>query len=338
MISMRIVTSILMVFFIITVGEAVFTEDTSAPSSIRFSGIPALGFGPDSGFGFGALGSMYVDQEGYSPYKMALGLKIYLTTKGVNSHAIQLDQVRAFGLPLRLITRLGFYSIIAQNYCGRASEADCDENRPINLANRAGLSQDERTEFINHFYKNRFLLFYGDISSRWLLWKDQAKLEFMVNYHGSYYMNRDFKKTGPYEGSLYARDFASEKDGYLSTLEFGLMLDKRDNEPALPVAIGWNRACVGLPFLTGSAWDYFGANAAFRIYLPLDDDHRLVIANQSIADIIVGDLPLDAMSRIGGSQALNEFTAIGGQYIGRGIKEQGYVGRIRVHRTGRISL
>ncbi len=318
-------------FFLVVVSNILVGAESDTPSKIRFSGIPALGFGPDSGFGFGAVGAMYVDKENFLPYKLALGIKIYLTTKGVNSHAIQLDQIKAFGLPLRLTTRLGFYSTIAQNYCGRASDATCNLQDAELEENQGKLMGDERERFINHYYKNRFMSFYGDLASRWLLWKDQAKLGLMLSYRGSYYLTRDFKQNGPYEGSLYQKDFSDQKtDGYLSALEVGLMLDKRDNEPA-PTSGYWLESSVrGSSFLIGSAWDYFGGNAAARFYLPLDHGRRLVVASQTIADVIVGNLPYDAMSRIGGSQTPSDFTAIGGQFIGRGIREQRFVGRIKL--------
>jgi outer membrane protein assembly factor BamA len=316
----------LLLAFASTAEEA----QNNGPTSIRFSGIPALGFGPDTGFGGGVVGSMYVDQDGFEPYKMALGVKAYITTKGVNSHHLKFDQVNAFGLPLRLITRLGFYSTIAQNYCGRASDANCDESIAQAEANNRGLAGTLRDDFMKHYYKHRFMSFFGDIFARWLLWKGEGKLELMTSYRGRYYWNRDFSAQGFYPGSLYERDFSSSKtEGYLSTLELGVMFDNRDNESA-PTSGYWLETTVrGGHWLLGSAWDYFGANIAARFYFSLDSAHRLVIASQSIIDGTVGDQPYDAMSRVGGSQAIEDFNAIGGQYLGRGIKEQMYVGRLK---------
>lgn len=300
------------------------------PVSIRFSGVPAIGFNPDSGFGAGVVGNIYFDQKDYAPYKMSLGVKAFLTLKGVHDHQISFDQVGAFSLPLRFYTRLGFYSTLGQHYCGRASDAKCDMDRANLAADNLGYSGDEKNKFVNHFYKNRFMSAFGDISGRWLLWRDQAKLELMTSYRGRYYWNRDFKEKGPYEGSLFAKDYKNFiLDGYLSTLEIGLMLDKRDIEAA-PTSGYWLEASVrGASWLIGSAWDYFGANMAARFYWPLDEGKRVVIASQTVGDLIVGDLPYDAMSRVGGSQSTMNVTAIGGPYIGRGISEQLYVGRIK---------
>lgn len=299
-------------------------------SSIRFSGIPALGYGADTGFGGGLIGNMYVDEEGFAPYKTSLGVKIYLTTKQVNSHAITVDHLGLFNLPWRIMGRTGFFSTPAQNYCGMGSRANCDEERAKIEATRLGLSGSDKEEFEHRYYQNRYMSFYGDLFSRYKLWQGFAKLELTSSYRGNYYWNRGFSEDGPYENSLFAKDFSKTKiNGYLSTLELGLMLDSRDNEPA-PTEGMWLESNIrgGGKFI-GSAWDYLGFNLAARFYFSLDDERRLVIASQSIADSILGDLPFDAMSRIGGSQSINDFNAIGGQYIGRGIREQLYVGRLK---------
>jgi outer membrane protein assembly factor BamA len=273
---------------------------------------------------------MYVDQNDLLPYKMAIGLKAYVSVKGMHSHALSLDQVAAFGLPLRLTTRIGFFSTFEQNYCGPPGSVDCDMNRARIAALHRNLFDDDSETFVRRYYKNRFMSFFGDIMSRWLLWKDQAKLDVLLSYRGRYYRTGDFKNKGPYKGSLYEKDFSHQKtDGYLSTAEIGLMLDKRDNEPA-PTSGYWLEGTVrGGSWLIASAWDYLGVNFAARFYLPFDADHRVVFASQTILDAIIGDLTLDAISRIGGSQSLSDYTAIGGQYLGRGIREQLYVGKLK---------
>lgn len=333
---------LLLAVFFLSLANAIWSADPVAEvekekkSSIRFSGMPAVAFGPDTGFRAGVIGSMYVDKEGYSPYMMALGVKAIMSTKGGHSHALQLDQISAFGLPLRLTTRLGFYSTIAQNYCGRASDSTCDESDAENAAIRAGLSGGKKDLFVKRYYLNRYMSVFGNIFARWLLWQSNAtKLELMTNYRGIYYMDGNFKFRHPYVGSLYAEDYKDEKtEGYLSTAEVGLMLDSRDNEAA-PTSGYWIETSIrGGSWLFGSAWDYLGANAAARFYVPLDEGRRVVIASQTIFDAAFGDLPFDAMSRIGGTLALNDFNAVGGEYIGRGIREQRFVGKLKAIQQG----
>ena len=96
-----------------------------------------------------------------------------------------------------------------------------------------------------------------------------------------------------------------------------------------PAATGLKAVFAGRLSLLVVLGIFSGADLSARFYWSLDDDHKLVIASQSILDAIVGNLPYDAMSRIGGSQALNDYNAFGGSLIGRGLREQLYVGRFK---------
>lgn len=315
-----------LILLIILISFNLFAEQAST----RFSGVPAFGYSPDSGLGLGIIGNMYHDLEGYTPYKSSLGIKVYITTKNIHSHYIMFDQVKPFRWPLRLTSRLGFFSTVSQNYCGQGSRSLCSKEDATISAEHYAFNEEQKEKFIKNYYKNRFISFYGYIFSRWLLYEHKAKLELMINYLGRYYKLGDFKENGPFLGSLFAKDFAwFNNNGYLSTLELGLMLDNRDNEMS-PTQGYWLESSVrGASFLTASTWDYLGFNAQARFYVSLDEAHKLIFASQSIADFIVGDLPFDAISRIGGSQSIMDYTAIGGSSLGRGISEQRYVGKIK---------
>lgn len=303
-----------------------------AEQQYRFSGIPAVGFDPDSGFGGGAVGNFYIDENDFKPYKMSTEAQLFVTTKGVHSHALRIDRIKAFNLPWRLMGQVGFYKSIAQNYCGKGSRADCSESRATTRADGLNLLKDSdaRKDFMSHFYKNRYMAFYGGIFSRWLLWQEEAKLELTSSYRGKYYVAGDFKHRGPYANSLYAEHYKNQRtDGYLSLLEVGLMLDKRDNEPAPTKGYWLESSMRGGAKIIGSAWNFFGFNLAARFYVPLDDQRKLVFASQSMLDATFGNLPFDAVSNIGGSQAFRDYNAFGGQYLGRGIREQMYVGHFK---------
>jgi hypothetical protein len=322
----------LFIFFILIFFTNYSYAEEQEQSRLRFSGIPALGFGSDIGFGGGLVASMYEDHKDFAPYKMALGLKIFATTKLVNSHAIILDRLRVFDLPWRIISRIGFYSTPTQNYCGRSADADCSESRAQKEGELRGLSGDALKEFSNRYYQNRYMSLYGDIFSNWLLWEGFAKLSLMNSYRGNYYWHRYFAKKGPYEHSLYSHDFKDnpEQEGYLSTLEIGLMLDSRDHEYVPTRGYLLESTIRGAAAFTGSSWNFFGANLSARFFWPLDKKNKVILASNSIIDAMAGDMPYDAMSRIGGSQSLYDLNAFGGQSIGRGVREQLYVGRFKM--------
>ncbi|HEY1101322.1 MAG TPA: hypothetical protein VGF99_20460, partial [Myxococcota bacterium] len=58
-----------------------------------------------------------------------------------------------------------------------------------------------------------------------------------------------------------------------------------------------------------------------------DLGRRLVLANRFTVDGLVGDVPIQEMARLGGSQ---DFYTFGGADTGRGIRVQRYLGKARV--------
>lgn len=307
------------------------SEDLSDVEKIKMAGIPAFSADSDRGVGGGLVGSIYWQSEKIKPYKKAIDLQAFFTTKMVQSHYIKFDWLNPFDTKWRITSKLGFFSSFSQNYCGKASKASCDEERAKNEARILNLNQRQEDEFLKHYYHYRLLNFYGGIMARYQLFKGDAKWELLSSIRGNYYSHRDFKEKGPYKNSLFAKDFGQDKiDGYLSTLELGLMLDKRDIE-ASPTTGYWAEGTLrGGSFLWGSSWDYLGFNLAYRFYIPFDDQHKIVLASQSIADGIIGDLPYEAMAKIGGSKSLDSYSAFGGQYVGRGLRDQLIVGRYKL--------
>lgn len=300
-------------------------------SHLSFSGIPALGVSSDEGFGSGVIGNMYINHNDYLPYKASLGLKIFLTTKGVQSHMLSLDQVQAFGLPLRLTSRVGFYSTVAANFCGYGSDASCDMDKAADKAKYLSLSGKEKDDFLWQYYKYRYKAFFAELFARWRLNSGDHKFEIMTNYRMSYFIDGDFSTISQYKNSYFDNEYKDKKtSGLLGVVEFGVMMDSRDNEPAPTSGYWLETSFRGGAIFTASEWNFMGANATFRFYLPFDQRKKLVLASQSIADMIVGDLPFNAMSRLGGTHAMNEYSAIGGKFIGRGISEQLYVGKVKL--------
>ena len=104
---------------------------------LKFAGVPAISFDPDSGMGYGLIGSMFVEKPGFSPYKNSLDAQMLFSTKNAHSHYLKFDQQKPFLLPLRLISKIGFFSTDSNNYCGKASEADCRQSTRRSLFHQA---------------------------------------------------------------------------------------------------------------------------------------------------------------------------------------------------------
>lgn len=313
--------------------------ETMEREGLGFGGIPAFNYDTDNGFGFGLVGSLYWYERGVAPYRYALTVILFATTKLIQDHQIRFDAVDVLDLPLRLTFRGGYYQSLTQNFCGFGNGVTCDPNVAALEASRLGLEGSAREDFLRRYYLLRLTRPYVQGLARWRLLREPVKLELMGGWRGHLLLPGDpwadddgdgapdltFR---PYPGSLYAKTFPRGEPGFASVFTAGLMLDERDRE-ASPTRGYWIEGSVRLSSSwLGSSWDYAGGNLTARTYLPLlRGAHTVVLAQRLVLDATVGDLPVDEMIRVGGSW---DYTAFGGNPMGRGIRVQRYVGRIKV--------
>ncbi|MCB9742121.1 MAG: BamA/TamA family outer membrane protein [Alphaproteobacteria bacterium] len=301
-----------------------------------WGGVPAIAYNSDDGLGFGVLGSVYRYNGQTAPYKWSATLLLYTTTKGVHAHRVDMDILNAFDKPLRINSRVEFGASKSSNYCGLGPQYVCDRQAAIDAATLEGFVEGDDpityegeeydySTFVNRYYKIRNIYPNAFINARYMLRDKPHRFEVMGGWWGSYYVPGDFQLRVPYPGSLYAEDFPEGETGFNSNLQVGVMLDNRDNEPA-PITGYWIEASVrGASRFWGSDWEYFGFNTTLRGYTPVFTD-RLVLADRLVFDGIIGDQPVSAMTRPGGSQIYSMF---GGQRAGRGVRNSGVLGRVR---------
>lgn len=303
---------------------------------LSIAGIPALNYNADNGFGFGAIAGLYWHEKGLRPYKAALDLQVFGTTKLVQDHIINLDIVDAFDLPVRASLRLGYFQTISQNFCGFGNNVTCDESTAEQLASQQGLSPDDATAFADHYYANRFHMPYGVAGARVRVLSGALRVELTGGWRGALYVPGDaFSDSDgiagpdltPYAGSLYATIFPGGQPGFASVFQAGVVVDTRDNEPMPRKGVWLEAAARGSSRYAGSSWDYAGATLIGRLYAPVLRDRSIVMASRTIVDAMVGDPPFHEMSYIGGSKLMHTF---GGLDAGRGIRSQHFVGRVKV--------
>ncbi|MFH1810805.1 MAG: BamA/TamA family outer membrane protein [Pseudomonadota bacterium] len=289
--------------------------------------VPVLAYNSDDGLGFGALGNLFWHEGGLDPYKYSLMAQAYVTTNWVHAHKLKLDALELFGWPLRVWGELGYYSTLNRTYCGEGNAVTCDP-APASAAARAlHLEGPAREQFERRYYQFRFIQPYLALNGRYRLTELPHKLEIMAGWRGHGYLSGELGDPTPYTGSLYAQRFPDGENGFASVLQLGVMLDGRDFEPA-PTKGYWVEASVrGASWLWGSSWNFVGGNVILRGYVPLTADRRLVLASRLTLDAAAGDMPIEEIVRVGGSI---DYTALGGEYFGRGIRLDRYIGRIKV--------
>lgn len=293
--------------------------------------LPAVNYNSDEGFGYGVIGTGYWYRDGLRPYKAALTARFFLTTKNVNAHMLRLDLLDVGGLPVRITARTDFYSALAQNFCGHVGDSYCGEDSEQvanDAADAAGLPQGEdREDFLRRYYLMRYTELPINIQTRTRLKDLPHKVEVLAGYRGSYYLPGTFGDQTPWMGSLYQDVYHPDgEQGFVSVLQAGMVFDNRDNEPA-PNSGYWSEFSIrGASPYWGSDWQYFGSNVTLRYYQTVIPQW-LVSASRLVGDATWGDLPTQDMVRVGG---LVDYTAIGGQYGGRGLRSWRLAGQVKV--------
>ena len=309
-------------------------DDAPPEDGFSMGALPALNYNSDEGFGYGVIGTGYWYRVGLRPYKYGLTLRVFLTTKNVHAHMMRLDALDVADLPLRITAQAGYYSTLAANFCGYVGDGHCGTNSDAvatQAADTAGLVGQTREDFLRRYYLHRYTEPYLNIQTRTRIKDLPHKVEVMAGYRGSYYMQGTPADQTPWPGSLYdsayySQDAVSQGDtGFASVLQTGMVFDNRDNEPA-PDAGYWSEVSVrGGGAFTGSAWTFGGVNLTHRQYQTLIEDW-LVSATRLVGDTAFGDLPTQEMVRVGG---LVDYSAIGGQYGGRGLRAWRLIGKTK---------
>ncbi|MBN2362100.1 MAG: BamA/TamA family outer membrane protein [Deltaproteobacteria bacterium] len=289
--------------------------------------VPFVAYSSDDGVAYGAVGTLYWYQPPVEPYRYALTLQFFMTTKWVQYHRVKFDAVEVADLPLRLWGDIGFYATISQAFCGFGNAVSCDPALARRTAAAQQLTGAAADGFVDRYYQNRFMQPYALVNGRWRFTPLPHKIEAFAGWRGSYYLTGDFGELAPYPGSLYARYFPDGENGLASVLQAGIMLDSRDNEAA-PRRGYWIEGSLrgAAPFI-GSRWTYGGANATLRGFVPLDRRRQIVLAGRLVLDGAVGELPVQEMARVGGA---TDYVAFGGEYMGRGLRSQRVLGRIKL--------
>ncbi|MEZ4238437.1 MAG: hypothetical protein R3F59_20255 [Myxococcota bacterium] len=292
-----------------------------------FGGLPAVNYNSDEGFGFGVVASLYRYDGHLQPYKTAINLVLFMTTKGIHNHWLEVDTLELGGKPLRLTVRGEFSSTATNNYCGVGPEVTCDPavaEAAIDAVDPP-LQGEAREDALRHYYRLRYLMPNGSATLRWAIDPMPHKVELLLGWRGRGIVPGDFRERDPWPHSLYASDFPGGEAGFVSLLQAGVMVDDRDNEPA-PIRGYWVEGTVRAATIAfGSTYDFVGWNVTLRGYHPLGTD-RVVFADRVMFDQLVGEAPVVELVWPGGTQ---QYTFYGSLNAGRGIRLARYVGKLK---------
>ncbi len=296
-----------------------------------FAAVPTLTFNTDEGFGTGGVGTLYHRHAGVQPYRDAITINVFISSKLVQAHALTWDALRPFDIDGRMYLRAGYYSTVSQNYCGIGNEVTCAAGDATQAATRLGLDDpaylDARERFVRRYHLMRFIRPYATAIVRPWLRDKPYRTELLLGYRGAVVIPGDIFVRGPYPASKFAQDFPDGQPGISSVPFAGVIVDDRDTE-AFPMRGFFFESSVRAGHaLTGSTWEHAGLNASVANFHAMSRDPRVVMATRLMADVIVGEPSVEEMARIGGTL---DSIAFGGSTIGRGIREHRYIGKVKL--------
>lgn len=315
-----------------TAAQATSVGAEPAPGRWRVHVVPRLSFTDDEGLGLGARGAAFWYRHGAAPYKTAVSFQAFATWNGVQQHFVRVDAIDALGLPLRFTGEVGYAQTLNFHVCQRDGEDLCPRTSSVvrDPSSTPMAAAEDGTRGA-HFFHHRFLQPYAHTGLRWRLGDRPHQPELATSWRGSVIVPGEWAdKDGdgradlsPYAGSLYAQRFPDGERGILSVLQVGATVDGRDHEPDPVRGYLLQAALRGADPLWGSAWRFAGAHLGLRLFSPLTRTGAVSLASHVFLDVLAGDVPTVEQARIGGFW---ETFAYGGPDVGRGIRQQRFLG------------
>lgn len=273
-----------------------------------FGIVPLANYTSDTGFG-GGLGLALIDYaDGREPFRNAIFIKGFLTTRWVQHHAAQWEAPHIGGTPLSVWVRTEFRRQIDANYFGIGNTAAWD----------GALTNPESERYVTQRYY-QFLQMGPAVVARLsypLVWKLSLEAGYTFEYL--------YVET--YADSLLAAQRPLGADGgFTSMLHVGLVLDTRDRRIT-------TRRGHWVEFSTRVSSRYLGGSTNFG-GVTLSDRHYwnpvgdLVLAHRLLVDLLYGEVPFFHLSRFGDG-ALSD--GLGGAWSLRGLAQHRYIGRIKI--------
>ncbi len=264
--------------------------------------IPLVGFSADQGFGYGAVGGMYVYAPGKKPYAHAISAQVFFSNRGVQNHSLRYDGPRLLG-PLRVEGRLDYRRELRSPFFGAGNQS----------------APDFRGDVDNTLYA-----FDKGTPGFWLRLRghpfgESHPLQTYVGY-GWRHM-----RVGAYEQSLLSKERPLGMDGgNMGQLLAGVLWDTRDDESE-PREGGVEELSLRVSGnATGNRYHYVGVTLSERRYFALSS--RLTLAHRVTLDMLFGDVPFYEWSNIGG---VTVSEGIGGASSVRGIERNRFSGNIK---------
>lgn len=277
------------------------------PAGVEVSGIPALNFDADEGFGYGAILALYKYEPGSTTYRWTVQPTLFMTTRGRRDYTLFLDSPSTDTRPWRVTAYAGREQQLAAPYYGIGNETAYDaalETGATRYYYRYGLDRLRASADVQHTL--------GRPSLRYLIGAGASseKVNLTPFDSGSTLIEADMNGRRP----------AAMRTNYVRA---GLTWDTRDREIGTTSGTWADVLVQRVDSKLGASWNYTRWTAAARHYEPLGG--RVTLANRVVLQNTIGDAPFYSLAELPTTQTSQD--GLGGTSSIRGIPKDRYVGK-----------
>jgi Omp85 superfamily domain len=283
------------------------TLDAQKPRGIEVSGLPALSFDADEGFGYGVILALYAYDASSTTYRWTVQPTVFLTTEGRRDYTLFFDAPSRADRPWRTTLFAGHEQQLAAPYYGLGNATDYQsaiERGSTRYFYRYGRIRDRVSLDLQHSL--------GNPSLRLLVGAGVSndKINLTPFDSGTTLIQHDLNNVTP-------------ANGHTNYLRAGLTWDTRDREIG-SLSGTWADVIVQrIDKSLGASTSYTRWTSTARHYQPLTD--RLTLANRLLAQSVVGDAPFYVLGEVQGAQKVQD--GLGGASTVRGLPKDRYVGK-----------
>lgn len=277
------------------------------PRGVEISGVPALNFDADEGFGYGAILALYRYDANAATYRWTVQPTVFLTTEGRRDYTLFLDAPSRPDHPWRYTLYAGREQQLAAPYYG--------------IGNATPYDASLETGGTRYFYRYGRDRLRATVDVQHALWRPALRILLGAG------ASSDKIDLTPFDSgsTLIARDLdgVQPRTGHSDYVRAGLTWDTRDHEIG-PHSGTWadmivQRADARL----GASTSYTRWTATARHYQPLGP--RLTVANRLLLQNTDGDAPFYVLSELQTTQRPQD--GLGGAGSVRGLPKDRYVGK-----------
>lgn len=275
--------------------------------AVEISGVPALNFDADEGFGYGAILQLYSYDNNARTYRWTLQPTVFLTTEGRRDYTLFFDAPSRPDHPWRYTAFVGREQQLATPYYGLGNQT------PYDAALESG-----HTRYFYRYGRDR-LRATADVQHA--LFTPSIRVLFGAG------LSRDQIKLTPFDsGTTLIQEQLGGRTTPSATTDFirvGLTYDTRDREIGTRAGTWADAIVQRVDNVSGAAANYTRWTVTTRHYQPLGE--RVTFANRLLVQNVIGDAPFYALTEIETTQKSQD--GLGGASSVRGLPKDRYAGK-----------